>query len=310
MVLREPDPLREDGNPTDRFAREQWRLVGISPQLGVVEQEHVLIRNPASPEQGARNLRLLDSSGDPILVEGTGIPPTHMWRIDEEAGELVRLPDIPAAFGAANAPMAVAGVVQGEVALLRVAQLPEGVLPDQPTTGVVGARDPTWLAGTAWVAVEYESGSIIDDHAVYTGIFDHRLPGTGITLTATDDGVVAVGLEVGVQPFWPYRAIRLDADGATESLKLASAAVSEPIGIFPDGQLLGVWSDLENWHTTDQRRFFVATDEPTHWWVPSDLCAPADSGMAVLRVMHTDGRMVVFGGVSDSQWAFRELSLN
>jgi hypothetical protein len=86
--------------------------------------------------------------------------------------------------------------------------------------------------------------------------------------------------------------------------------VSEPIGIFPDGQLLGVWSDLENWHTTDQRRFFVATDEPTHWWVPSDLCAPADSGMAVLRVMHTDGRMFVFGGVSDSQWAFRELSLN
>ena len=37
IVLRDPDPLREAGNPTDRFAREQWRVVGISPESGVVE---------------------------------------------------------------------------------------------------------------------------------------------------------------------------------------------------------------------------------------------------------------------------------
>jgi len=311
LVVRDPTPLREAGNPTDRLVREQWRLVGLRPDTGMVEQEHVLLRNPVNTLERARTLRVLDSADDPIFVEGTAVPPTHVWMADEQTGELVRLPDLPVALGVGMTELEVSGVVEGEVALMRVVEPPVELLPQSAQVVDAVTDVPNRLAGAGWVAFETQTGEIVDDHAVYTGIFDDGLPGPGLTLTATEEGLVAVGLETGVVPFWPYRAMRLGPDGRVESLNLSSAAVSSPLGVFPDGTLLGMWSDLEVWHTIDQRRFFVASgDDPSQWWAPDDLCAPREVGFGVQRVMHVDGRMLLFGAsLNDSRRLFRELTL-
>jgi len=311
LVVEDLPPLRDAGNPTDHLNLVKWRLLGIAPETGVLEQEHVLLRELPTREVERRMFRILDSADDPIVVEGTDEAPTHVWRLDEQSGQLQRLPDLPFAMGISAVDLSVSGVVEGEVALMRVAVPPVDLLPDSAMKVEAWYEVPIRLWGAGWVAFEPDTGALVDDHIVYSGIFDHLLPGPALTLTATDDGVVAVGLESGVVPYWPYGALRLRPNGKSEPITLTGAAVSPPIGVFPDGTRLGLWSDLEVWHTIDQRRFFVASgDTRTEWWAPDDLCQPAEAAFAVQRVMHVDGRMFLYGAsVANARRVFRELTL-
>ncbi|MBO84778.1 MAG: hypothetical protein CL927_05420, partial [Deltaproteobacteria bacterium] len=150
MVIRDPDPRLERGDPTDAFTRQMWRVVGWSPSTRQVEVVHDLLRRPPGLLEGQRVFRLLDSVDDPVLVEGTGAPVTHLWRLDESTGEIVRLADQPFVTGADDVAGMVGGVVQNGVAMVRVSN---------PPTSIDGAVHPSPLAtpflgfaGQGWVA--------------------------------------------------------------------------------------------------------------------------------------------------------------
>ncbi len=300
MVVRDPDPLLEEGNLTDFLTRQVWRVVGWSPETQQVEVTHTLIRRPPRLLQARRSFRLLDSIDNPVLVEGTAEATTHLWQLNEATGEIVRTADLPYTTGSEDAPMLVGGVVQDGLALIRVDDPPEDV------PGAVQLASPDALAGRmagyGWVAVEPETGLLIDDHYIFRGAFGPNLTQSGITLTATADGTVGVGIEPSVVPYWPYQARIVDAEGEPRVLRTASAGLSNPIGVLPDGKLLAVWSNREIWHALDQRRFFVVADPTANrFWIPADACEPKDGGMAVQRVMHVDGELWVLGTTLGTQ---------
>ena len=308
MVIRDPDPLLERGDPTDWLTRQMWRVVGWSPDTRQIEVVHELLRRPPALTQGQRVFRLLDSVDDPILVEGTGEPLTHLWRLDESTGALVRLADQPFVTGADAIEGLVGGVVQDGVAMLRVSN---------PPASIDGAVHPSPLAapflgyaGQGWVAVELESGRVVDDHHVYRGALGEPLTEGGLTLTATANGTLGVGVEASVVPFWPYRARTVDGGGRITALRSAAAGVSNPVGVDPDGRLLLVWTNAETWHAYDIRRFLVLSDPKSGaFWVPEDLCAPAEAGLGIFRVMHVDGELWLLGGaVGARRFVLRRLT--
>lgn len=299
LVVRDPDPLLEAGNPTDRLTRQVWRVVGWSPESRQVEVEHTLLRRPPGLLEGARFFHLLDSVDDPILVESTSTRPLHLWQLDEQSGTLVRVAELPHSLAPeSEAGRFRAGVVADGVALVRVDDPPgERTDGELGIPGDHGGADLR-LAGTGWVAVELSSGALIDDHAVLRGAFDRHLQGLSLTLSATADGTLAVGLETAVVPYWPYQSRLVDSEGRVDELRVAGAGLSQPLAVDLDGRQLAVWSNSEIWHTFDNRRFQVLhTPGTRQYWVPEDACAPRDEGMAVDHVMHVAGELWLLGAV-------------
>ena len=300
LVVRDPDPILEEGNPTDHLTRQVWRIIGWSPATQQVEQVHTLLRRPPSLAQGARTFHLLDSVDDPVLVESTAAAPIHLWLLDEAAGVLERLPDQPHIGGSADVELGLAGVMQDGVALLRVDNPPEEV-PGALQVPVPSSSNTLMMLGMGWVAADAWSGDRIDDHHVYNGPFQTHLQNAGVTLTATADGTLAVGVEAAVVPYWPYQAKVVDADGEAEELRSTAAGLSNPMGIDPDGRVLALWSNTEVWHTIDQRRFLVLHDPGSGaYWVPDDACTPKEDSVAVDRVMHVDGELWLLATVLGS----------
>ena len=299
LVVRDPDPLLERDDPTDHLTRHLWRLVGWSPQTRRVEVSRTLLRRPPGVLEANRTFSLLDSVDEPVLVEGTAYPPMHLWRIDEQTGELTRLDDQPFTTGASPMPLGLGGVVQNGVAAIRVDNPPQ----EEPMLASPASEEgrPTSFVGKGWVAVELESGRIMDDHHGLQGALGPGLQGSGTTLTATADGTVAVGVEPVVIPYWPYQAHLVAHDGSRTHLQVAAAGLSNPIAMDPEGRLLSIWSNSDVWHAIDTRRFLVLHDPGSgDYWVPGDACVPGDGGMAIDRVMHVNGALWVYGTVLGS----------
>ncbi|HCH66571.1 MAG TPA: hypothetical protein DFR83_27445, partial [Deltaproteobacteria bacterium] len=139
-------------------------------------------------------------------------------------------------------------------------------------------------------------------HHVYDGLLSARLTEEGLTLTATTEGTLGVAIEPSVVPFWPYRSRTVGHGGEPTLWRAASAGLSNPIGVDPDGRLLTLWTNAEVWHAFDLRRFLVLSDpNESVFWVPDGLCRPEDSGLGVFRVMHVDGALWLLGATADSR---------
>ncbi len=307
LALKEPTPLRENNDATDILEREAWRVVGFDPMTGREVTTHTLLRSPPHPSEYARQFRLLDSVGDPLLVEGTNEAPTYLWRLHEDTGELELLHTLPFALGADLSVLSPAGVVSEGVALVRVDVPPDGlpVFP-VPEHEVSAVR----LLGQGWVAVDIESGAILDEHPVYKGVFDDQLDGGGTLLTASEEGVVAVGVEPAVFPFWPYRTRLLTPGGRIEEPRIASAGLSNPMGLTAQGDVMALWSNREVWSRIDTRRFWVVQTGDS-FAVPDDACQPQDEGFIAIRTFHLGENTVLFGipDVRSSRYVARVLSI-
>ncbi len=312
MVIRDPDPLLEAGDLTDFFTRQMWRVVGWSPVTRQAEVIHTLLRRPPTLLSGhgdLRHFRLLDSVEDPILVEGTARATTHLWRLDEQTGGMVRLADQPYVTGGEGAQSLSGGVVQNGVALLRV---------DNPPEDVAGAlqspnRSPVYegLAGQGWVAIELDSGRVIDDHSIYDGWFDARLSGGTLTLTATVDGTTwGSGSYDATSQIWAPDLVRtVDEAGSAKVWRTSAAALSNPVTVDPSGRVLALWSNPQIWHAVDLRKFPVLSDPASNtYWVPDDLCTSGDTGAFILRIMHVNGELWLLESRDSSRVRLRRIA--
>jgi hypothetical protein len=311
MVIRDPDPLLEAGDLTDQFTRQVWRVVGWSPVTRQAEVTHTLLRRPPTLLSGhgaLRYFRLLDSVEDPILVEGTARSTTHLWRLDEQTGAIIRLADQPYVTGGEGSQSFSGGVVHNGVALLRVDNPPEAI------AGAVQspARSPLYegLAGQGWVAIELESGQVIDDHSVYDGWFDARISGGTLSLTATAQGTMwGSGTYDAASSIWAPDLVRtVDQDGSSKVSRTSAAALSNPVTLDPAGRVLALWSNSEIWHAVDFRKFLVLSEpESNTYWVPDDLCTSAETGALILRVMHVNGALWLLESQDGSRLRLRHI---
>lgn len=293
----DPEPALEAVRPLRRL-----RVVGVDPRTGAATASITLLRQVAYKEGSdpLRAFRFLDSVGDPVLVESGSESHAVMWRVDEGQGVLERLPDAQVSLGADYSPEVGGGAVVDGVALWRwVGRAPDGV-PETTEAGVVG-----------WVAVELESGRVVDDHPVYD-TFPGGFSSVQLRTTATLNGVAqarSTGTAVGARP---AGVTELSADGKLSTHRLGAAGVSEPVAVTPSGEAVAVWVNGEIWHTVDWRRHLVVrAAEGGGWYVPEDVCAPADSDFVVLRGMHIADELWLLGYAngSDRRLQLRGLTL-